>query len=158
MLFLPRLSKRPVPSETTHSKGVLGHKHLHSWIASAVGLLISRPPSCAQNRWFTMLETPFTSLECVFMPRPQSVKLISWHLKLPKRSWISTVNRWNFWRTIVETKRKDQCAVTELLVSSWFVFPFTSSLTVSVRLALISNNRPGVLLLWIHSLPKAMGE
>lgn len=46
---LPRLSMRPVPSDTTHSRGVSGHKHLHSWTASAVGLLISRPPSCAQK-------------------------------------------------------------------------------------------------------------
>lgn len=49
-LFLPRLSTRPVPTETTHSSGVLGHKHLDSWIASAVGLLIRRPPSCPRNK------------------------------------------------------------------------------------------------------------
>lgn len=42
----------------------------------------------------------------------------------------------------------------QLLVSGCFV----SSFTVSVGWALISNNSPGVLLLWIHSLPKAMGE
>lgn len=48
-LFFPGVSKRPVPRETTHSTGVSGHRHLHSWIARAVGLLISRPPSCTQT-------------------------------------------------------------------------------------------------------------
>lgn len=47
--FLPRFSTRPVPTETTHSSGVLGHRHLDSWMASAVGLLIRRPPSCPRN-------------------------------------------------------------------------------------------------------------
>lgn len=50
VLFLPRFSTRPVPTETTHSSGVLGHKHLDSWMASDVGLLIRRPPSCPRSR------------------------------------------------------------------------------------------------------------
>lgn len=58
------------------------------------------------------------------MPRPQSVKPTNWHLKPRNLSWISTVYRWNFWRTSDEIKRTDQCAVTELLVSSCFVFLF----------------------------------
>ena len=44
-LCLPGVAKRPVPRDTTHSRGVPGHRHWHSWMANAVGLLISRPPS-----------------------------------------------------------------------------------------------------------------
>ena len=49
-LCLPGVAKRPVPSDTTHSRGVPGHRHWHSWMANAVGLLISRPPSCVNER------------------------------------------------------------------------------------------------------------
>ena len=38
-------SYRPVPSETTQASDSLGQSSLHSWIAIAVGLLASRPPS-----------------------------------------------------------------------------------------------------------------
>ncbi len=41
-----QVSYWPVPRDTTHCTGVLGHKHLLSWMARAVGLLIKRPPSC----------------------------------------------------------------------------------------------------------------
>lgn len=45
VLFLPTVSYRPVPRDNTHCSGVFGHRHLHSWMANAVGLLMRRPPS-----------------------------------------------------------------------------------------------------------------
>lgn len=107
-LFLPRLSTRPVPTETTHSSGVLGHKHLDSWIASAVGLLIRRPPSCPRNKrekvfyGKTWGEKKKTTTNCCLKPQ--------------KHSWFSTISGWNVSRSSDGTKRRDSRAVAEVLI------------------------------------------
>lgn len=84
VLFLPRFSTRPVPTETTHSSGVLGHKHLDSWTASAVGLLIRRPPSCTGNKRSGALKGGFY---CKTWENP-----VNCCSKPHKHSWISTIS------------------------------------------------------------------
>lgn len=130
LLFLKWDAKRPVPSDTTHSRGVLGHKHLDSWTANAVGLLISRPPSWAQNRTSAVLENPFTNYEWAssLMPRAQPAQPINWHLKPQKLSRSSTVNRQHFRGTSEENKKKRSmvplqcCLQVAVVFSSTLIF------------------------------------
>lgn len=135
-LFLPRLSTRPVPTETTHSSGVLGHKHLDSWIASAVGLLIRRPPSCPRNK-----------REKVFYGKTwgkkNKLRIAAWSLKsIP-----------GFQPSVGETfqdhlmEQKEEIHVQLQRCSS-----------DSSTAALISNIDPGGLEPHICRLPRVMGE
>lgn len=109
LLLLPGVSKRPVPSETTHSKGVLGHKDLHSWIASAVGLLISRPPSCAQNTTSAMLETLFRGFFLCQDHSKRNQLIGFWNPQNLSR--ILTVHRWHFLKTSdANKKNRSMCS------------------------------------------------
>lgn len=111
VLFLPRFSTRPVPTETTHSSGVLGHKHLDSWTASAVGLLIRRPPSCTPNKRSGALKGVF---DCKTWKNPNNCCS-----KPHKRSWISTINgRRNYKDHLMEQREEIYARIQSRGVSS----------------------------------------